>query len=84
MNENIWVRELFQAIDSMDTDKFAGYLADNAEFKFGNAPAAVGKAAARDAVAGFFTTISGLSHNLHDIWTIDNFVICRGEVIYTR
>lgn len=84
MKDHKWVRELFQAIDGMDADKFASYLANNAEFKFGNAPAAVGRAAAREAVAGFFTSISGLSHNLHDIWTIDNFVICRGEVTYTR
>jgi hypothetical protein len=84
MKDHKWVEDLFRTIDQMDADKFAGYLADNAEFKFGNSPAAVGKAATRDAVAGFFTTISGLSHNLQGIWIVDNIVICRGDVTYTR
>ena len=48
-----WAR-LFAAIDARDADAFAAFLAEDGEFRFGNAPAVRGRAAIRAAVAGFF------------------------------
>lgn len=79
-----WVNQLFQSIDAMDTEKFLEFLADNAQFKFGNSPAAIGRDAIRAAVSGFFTTIKGLRHNLLNTWVHPDTVICQGEVTYTR
>lgn len=76
--------QLFQSIDAMDTNKFLTFLADGAQFRFGNAPAAVGKDVIRQAVGGFFQSIKGISHNILRTWTHPDTVICQGEVTYTR
>jgi hypothetical protein len=68
----------------MNAQKFVSYLTDDAQFKFGNNPASVGKASVREAVDGFFTTIKGLSHNIAGVWVHPDAVICQGEVTYTR
>jgi len=79
-----WVRQLFQSIDVMDTNKFLTFLSEDAQFKFGNAPPAIGKKAVGQAVDGFFTTIRGISHRLINTWTDSSSLVCQGEATYTR
>src|SRR3989338_11672760 len=78
------IKGLFASIDAMDTGRFLGFLADDASFRFGNADAAVGKEAIKKAVNGFFGLINGLSHNILNTWEVDDVIICRGEVTYTK
>ncbi len=75
---------LFRAIDAMDADRFASYLARDAVFRFANQPEVRGSDAIRAAVAGFFGMIAGLEHRITDTWAQPGTVICRGEVTYTR
>jgi len=79
-----WILDLFQAIDRRNSDKFAGFLTDNATFKFGNAEAVEGKVAVKEAVGAFFESIKALDHKLIEAWEFDDTVICRGEATYTR
>ena len=76
--------KLFVAIDTMDTEGFLAFIAPDAEFRFGSAPAVRGQAGIGEAVGGFFTSIAGLSHELQRIVARDNAVICEGQVTYTR
>jgi ketosteroid isomerase-like protein len=78
-----WAR-LFAAIDARDADAFAGFIAEGGEFRFGNAPPVVGRAAIRAAVAGFFAAIGGCRHRLLHSWTGPGSAVCEGEVTYTR
>ncbi|MBI2135411.1 nuclear transport factor 2 family protein [Candidatus Woesearchaeota archaeon] len=78
------VKTLFASIDAMDTEKFLGFLTDDASFKFGNADAAVGKEAIKKAVSDFFGLIKGLSHKIINTWEVEDAVICHGEVTYTK
>lgn len=78
------IHELFRTIDEMDSDKFITFLTDDAQFRFGNAPAVQGKSAARDAVAGFFGTIRSIRHNNVNLWVNQDSVLYEGEVTYTR
>jgi ketosteroid isomerase-like protein len=78
------ITALFKTIDEMDADKFVNFVTDDAQFRFGNAPAAVGKAAIKEAVAGFFTTIKGISHKNVNLWVMPGHTIYEGEVTYTR
>ena len=79
-----WIRQLFEKIDAMDADGLASFLADDARFRFGNAPEVRGKKNIRDAVAGFFASIEGLRHGILNTWVHPDTVICQGEVTYTR
>jgi ketosteroid isomerase-like protein len=78
-----WAR-LFAAIDARDADAFARFIAEDGEFRFGNAPAVAGRAAIRAAVAGFFAAIGGCRHRLLVSWTGPGSAVCEGEVTYTR
>lgn len=78
------ITALFRTIDEMDSDKFVTFLTDDAQFRFGNAPAAKGKPAIREAVAGFFSTIKDISHKNVNLWVHPDSVVYEGEVTYTR
>lgn len=84
MNLRAWIEALFAAIDRRDAEAFAGFLAEDARFAFGNLPAVEGRAAIRDFVAGFFSAIRAVSHRVPDAWQAGDMVVCRGEVAYTR
>ncbi len=75
---------MFASIDAMDADKFVTYLSDNAVFRFGNMPDAVGKPAVHEMVSGFFKSITGMSHRLNHIWEVPGHVIVQGDVTYIR
>jgi ketosteroid isomerase-like protein len=79
-----WVAQLFQAIDRMDSDGLALFLANDATFQFGNAQPVKGKQNVRDAVAAFFSSIKGISHRLLGTWQVDDVVFVQGEATYTR
>jgi ketosteroid isomerase-like protein len=84
MDHDKIVKNLFQSIDLMDSERFAGFVTDDAVFKFGNAEAVSGRPAIKEAVAGFFSTLSGISHNIQTVVHNDSSIMLRGEVTYTR
>ena len=75
---------LFASIDEKDTDAFLGYLAEDASFRFGSAPAVTGHAAIREGVDGFFASIAGSEHSLKNVIGNDHILVCEGEVTYER
>ncbi len=79
-----WTDQLFAAIDRRDADAFARHLAADVVFQFGNAAPVQGRAAVREAVAGFFSSIAGLAHTVERGWDTGDAVIVRGQVTYTR
>ncbi len=76
--------KLFNAIDAKDAQRFAGFLAPNAEFRFGSAPVVKGVDAIATAIDTFFESIDGLSHSVTKIWRDDKSLVCEGEVCYRR
>jgi len=77
-------RAIFADIDSLDPDKFVAHLTEDVVFRFGNAEPSVGRAAVRDAVAGFFSTIDGMTHHVLDVWDVGDTTIARIDVEYRR
>jgi ketosteroid isomerase-like protein len=78
------LRSLFAAIDAKDTERFLGFLTDEATFRFGSAPAVQGRDAIRAAVDGFFQSIAACHHELSQIVSGTDVLVCEGEVTYTR
>jgi ketosteroid isomerase-like protein len=79
-----WLADLFAAIDCKNVERFLGFLADDARFRFGNNPASQGKQAIGAAVGGFFASIDACHHEVLGSWTQPDSVICHGQVTYTR
>ena len=79
-----WLDGLFASIDSMNAEAFAGFLTQDAEFIFGNAPGARGREAIITAVGGFFSSIKALRHELTEVISRPDVLACWGNVTYTR
>ena len=79
-----WLTDLFMAIDNRDARAFQSFLTEDTVFRFGNAEAIHGRANAEAAVAGFFSSIAGLKHDVRGIWETGDAVISHGFVTYTR
>jgi ketosteroid isomerase-like protein len=78
------VARIFADIDSFDPDRFVANLTPDATFRFANADPAIGREAIRAAVAGFFSTISGLTHHILNTWEVGDTVITQIDVEYLR
>lgn len=78
------VASIFADIDAFDPDKFVAHLTPDATFRFGNADPVVGRAAVREAVAGFFATIDGLTHHILSAYESGDTSIAKIDVEYFR
>src|SRR5262245_26300155 len=64
-----YVADLFHAVDALNATAFAESFTEDGTFRFGNAPAVVGRRQIEESVAGFFSTISGLTHKIVGVWS---------------
>jgi len=76
--------DLFAAIDAMDADRFATFLAPGCIFRFGNLPPVEGRQAVRDFVAGFFGALGGIRHEVVERIEAPGRIATHGFVTYTR
>ncbi|MES2765051.1 MAG: nuclear transport factor 2 family protein [Bacteroidota bacterium] len=82
--QNHWTAELFNAIDTMNTDKFASFIAEDGTLTFGNNPSVTGRENIHAVIDGFFKAIAGISHKVQNVLEADGHVIMRGTSTYTR
>ena len=75
---------IFADIDSFDPDKFVAHLTEDVTFRFANGEPVVGQANVRDAVAGFFSTIDGLTHHFLNTWDAGDVSVAQIDVEYVR
>jgi ketosteroid isomerase-like protein len=75
---------LFTDIDSMEPDRFAQHLADDVVMRFGNGDPVRGRAAVRDAWAGFCEGVDGVHHDVVEQWDTGSATIVEAAVTYTR
>ena len=58
---------VFNAVDARDAAAFADFFAPEGVFRFGNAPACVGREAIREFVERFFSALAGLEHRIEAV-----------------
>jgi ketosteroid isomerase-like protein len=76
--------EMFKASDSMDVDGWVKYHTEDVYFRFGNAEPLKGRETVGEAIKQFFGMIKGIRHTIIQAWEIDDTVVQRLEVTYTR
>jgi len=84
LDKATFVRQVLDSVDAQDTEAFLGFFEEDAQFRFGSAPAVIGKEAIGEAVDGFFASIKGLRHEILETWSDAGTVICQGQATYTR
>ena len=67
-----WYLAYLNAMDKLDLDAYAGYLAEDCELQFGNNSIVKGKNNVVEALRAFWATIDGDEHNLQNIFGDDN------------
>jgi ketosteroid isomerase-like protein len=78
------VAQVFADIDAFDPDKFVAHLTPDAKFRFANADPVTGRAAVKEAVGGFFSSIDGLTHHVRNVFESGETVIVQADVEYRR
>jgi ketosteroid isomerase-like protein len=78
------VAAIFADIDAFDPDKFVAHLTPDVTFRFGNADPVKGRAAVKEAVTGFFSTIDGLTHHILNVYEAGETSIAKIDVEYLR
>ena len=78
------VAAIFADIDAFDPDKFVAHLTPDATFRFANADPVTGRAAVKEAVAGFYSSIAGLTHHILNVYEVGDIVIAQINVEYRR
>jgi hypothetical protein len=78
------VAAIFADIDAFDPARFVARLTPDAKFRFANGDPVTGRAAVREAVTGFFTTIGGLKHHILKAWDVGDTTIVHIDVEYLR
>jgi hypothetical protein len=85
---NRFIAELFRAVDALDAQAFAQTFAEDGSFRFGNAPAIVGRRHIEESVAGFFSMTRGIRHEIVGVWSgaWEGGDVASAEtlVVYTR
>jgi ketosteroid isomerase-like protein len=81
---NDWPARFFSEVDSFSVDRLLACFADDVEVRFGNQPALHGKAAARAAFSGFYSTIAGMRHEAETVVISGDLATQQAIVIYTR
>lgn len=76
------VNALFAAIDRMDAEAFASFIAENGTFRMGSYPAVVGQPATAQFVDGFFKTLDHVRHVVSRIYETGDNLFIEGEVTY--
>ena len=71
------IAAIFADIDAFDPDKFVAHLTPDAKFRFANADPVTGRAAVKEAVAGFFSSIDGLTHHILNVYESGETVVAQ-------
>jgi limonene-1,2-epoxide hydrolase len=78
------IRSLIGLFEVMDIERAMTYFAEDALYRLGNHPPAVGKAAIAAVIkASPFKRSACISLDVNEIWEIDDAVICQMETTHT-
>jgi ketosteroid isomerase-like protein len=81
------VRAMFDALDRGDIEQMVQHLTDDVVTAFGNSPERNGKAAFHMMFGDVAKSVSGVRHDIHDLWQVDedaDVLVARMTVAYTR
>jgi hypothetical protein len=79
-----WFADLYASIDTMNLERFAEGLTQDAQVIVGNNPPMNGRQAAKDGIGGFFSTIAGIKHNITNVVESNGVTVMEAKVDYLR
>ena len=77
-----WIERQHETVDGMDMDEFLSFMAEEAQFRFGNNEPARGHDQIRGAIGEFWDSIEDLHHEFTGIWEQDDVVVLEASIRY--
>jgi hypothetical protein len=78
------LKEMFTAIDRMQPEEVISFYNEDASYRFGNAPAIVGREAIKEIIRQGNLMIKGIHHNISGWWEENDTTLVEGVIDYTR
>ncbi len=79
-----WIKEYYDDVDAMALERWLSHHTDDVVVRFGNNPPAQGKTEVGEAIAGFWSTIGGLRHDIKAAHRAGDTVALEVDVTYER
>jgi len=79
-----WYLAYLKAMDNLDMDAYATYLAEDCEMQFGNNPIVKGKSNIVQTLKAFWDTIDGDEHTLQNIFGNDETFVLEALNTFKR
>lgn len=79
-----YASEVYEAVDSKDERQLARFLSENCTFVYANSDPVIGRANIAEVSRNFMALIAGIKHHLLEVWTVDDVIVSRLDVTYTR
>ncbi len=79
-----YIGQYLDAMDRLDIDAYAGFLADDVSVQFNNAPAVEGKAAVVGMLSGYWKSFGAIEHEPLNIYGTDQSFMLEALNHYTR
>ena len=78
------VKRLFAAVESNNVDEYVTYFTPDAIYKISNADPVIGPQGIREFALPVMQMFKSVSHNIIQMWELEETIICEMEVIYIR
>ena len=79
-----YASQVYEAVDSKDEQRLAHFLTENCTFVYANSDPVVGRENIAESSKHFLALIAGIKHQLLDVWAVNDVIVSRLEVTYTR
>lgn len=76
--------EVYKAVDSMDEQRLASFLTEKCTFVYANSAPVIGRANAAASSKKFLDLLAAIKHELLEVWGLDDVIVSRIRVTYTR
>jgi SnoaL-like domain len=85
VRDQLLVREMFLAGESMHVENFVKFYNDDALYQFSNFPVVYGPQAIIDSSQGFLAKVKYCVHHIRNLWEVeDSTLVCEMTVTYHR
>jgi hypothetical protein len=75
---------LFGRGEAFDSEGFISFFTDKPMYQFGNGEPCLSKAAIKDSVSAFFSSVDALYHDVRNVWEVGDVVFVEMDVMYWR
>lgn len=79
-----WLKQKYQAVDSMDSETYRSFLSEDCLLQFGNQPIVKDNNEIIGGIKHFWAAIGGLDHSFVDVIGEDHYIVAEAMIDYTR